>query len=174
MDFDFIRTMSGLADSELLEIVTTERKKYKKEALLAAENELNKRNISFTNISEPITPTSELELSISETALPVNFSSNEMNEENPEIVNIKIPAKGNVFIFIIGIFLIVSYGMTILFSHEFSWGQSFYFLFGLYTIWQNGIVKDTNHWKFKPVIVALVTFLAFTLLLFLYIKFTVK
>ena len=127
---------------------------------MAAENELRKRNISFKDLSE--------------SGLPVTFSSNEMNEEKPVLTDIKLPAKGDLFMFITGIFLIVSFGMSIIFSNEFSWGQSFYFLFGLYTIWQNGIVKDTNHWKFKPVIVALVTFLSFILLLFLYIKFTVK
>lgn len=46
MDFYFIRTISGLADSELFEIVTTE-KKYKKDALLAAENKLSKLLNSF-------------------------------------------------------------------------------------------------------------------------------
>jgi hypothetical protein len=90
MDFDFNRTMSGLADSELLDIVTTERKKYKEEAILAAENELRKRNISFTDLSE--------------SGLPVTFSSNEMNEEKPVLTDIKLPAKGDLFMFIIGIF----------------------------------------------------------------------
>ena len=49
MEFDFSEIMSNHTDIELVKIVTSDRHKYQENALLAAENELAKRNDIFAD-----------------------------------------------------------------------------------------------------------------------------
>ncbi|MEO5562159.1 MAG: hypothetical protein ABIR18_01965 [Chitinophagaceae bacterium] len=43
--------MSEISDTELIKVVTTDREAYQEAALVAAENELSKRNLTFEQIA---------------------------------------------------------------------------------------------------------------------------
>jgi hypothetical protein len=75
--------------------------------------------------------------------------------------------KGNKFSFGIGLFFILVYGITI-FTKGFDIKTSVFFALGIYFVWQNGFVKDTSMWRFKPIkIILIVT--ASTICLFIII-----
>lgn len=51
MQFDFTETMIQASDVELLKIVTTDRNNYQEAAIIAAETELSRRNLSSEQIT---------------------------------------------------------------------------------------------------------------------------
>ena len=51
MEFDFVKTMQQATDAELLKIVTIDRANYQEVALIAAEAELAKRNLTSEQIN---------------------------------------------------------------------------------------------------------------------------
>ena len=61
-------------------------------------------------------------------------------------MEIKESNKGS---FGLGILIIVVIGINIFF-HGFEFETSFYLMFGIYLVWQNGFVRDTSKWKYKP------------------------
>ena len=61
-------------------------------------------------------------------------------------MEIKESNKGS---FGLGILIIVVIGINIFF-HGFEFETSFYLMFGIYLVWQNGFVRDTSKWKLKP------------------------
>jgi len=52
MDFEFEKSMARLSDAELVRVVTSDRNDYQEAALIAAENELAKRNLTVEQISD--------------------------------------------------------------------------------------------------------------------------
>ena len=148
MEFDFSEVMSNHTDIELVKIVTSDRHKYQENALLAAENELAKRKIDPHNFINPETQT---------------LVSSSTSEVIP-----KVPSKGNVFTFVIGLFLVLVYGLNIFITQNyswketnFSWKETIFLFWGLYLFWQHGFIKDNSHWKFKPIKIATITVLVF-------------
>ena len=80
-------------------------------------------------------------------------------------MEIKESNKGS---FGLGILIIVVIGMNIFF-HGFEFETSFYLMFGTYLVWQNGFVRDTSNWKYKPmriIVVCSVAILCFFSILF--------
>jgi hypothetical protein len=57
--------------------------------------------------------------------------------------------ESNKFTFGLGIFFIVAYGISIFFI-GFKVERSLFFVYGIYLVWQNGFVRDTTTWKYKP------------------------
>lgn len=51
MHFDFTETMKQASDAELLKIVTMDRDNYQETAVIAAEDELSRRNLTVEEIS---------------------------------------------------------------------------------------------------------------------------
>jgi hypothetical protein len=139
MEFDFSEIMSKHTDIELVNIVTSDRYKYQENALLAAENELAKRKIDPHNFILP------------ETQTAVSSSTSEVNP--------KVPSKGNVFTFVIGLFLVLVCGINIFITQKYDWKEVLFLFWALYIFWQHGFVKDNSHWKFKPIKIATITVL---------------
>jgi len=152
MEFDFSEIMSKHTDIELVKIVTSDRHKYQENALLAAENELAKRKIDLHDFINPETQTS--------------FSSSN-SDEIP-----KVPSKGNVFTFVIGLFLVLVFGISIFITQNYAWKDVLGLFWGLYIFGQHGFVKDNTHWKFKPIKIVTITVLVIiTIIGFLYYSF---
>jgi hypothetical protein len=57
--------------------------------------------------------------------------------------------EGNKGSFGLGILIFVVIGINIFF-HGFEFETSFYLMYGTYLVWQNGFVRDTSKWKYKP------------------------
>ena len=144
MEFDFSEIMSKHTDIELVKIVTSDRHKYQDVALVAAENELAKRKIDPRDFI------------ITETQTVVSSSTSEVIP--------KVPSKGNVFTFVIGLFLVLVYGINIFISQNYTLKEVLFLFWGLYLFWQHGFVKDNSHWKFKPIKIAIITILVFIII----------
>lgn len=145
MEFDFSEVMSNHTDIELVKIVTSDRHKYQENALLAAENELAKRKIDPHNFIN------------SETQTSVSSSTSEVIP--------KVPTKGNVFTYVIGLFLVLVYGLNIFITQNYAWKDIFFLFWGLYLFWQHGFIKDNSHWKFNPIKIAIITILVFIIII---------
>jgi len=82
-------------------------------------------------------------------------------------MEIKESNKGS---FGLGILFFLVYGITIFF-HGFELKTSFFLMYGMYLVWQNGFVRDTSNWKYKPmriIVVCSVAILCFFSILFVF------
>ena len=57
--------------------------------------------------------------------------------------------KSNKFLFGLGIFCALVYGISIFFT-GFEIKTSLFFVYGIYLVWQNGFARDTSMWKYNP------------------------
>ena len=77
--------------------------------------------------------------------------------------------ESNKFTFGLGIFFIVMYGISI-FLTSFSIKTFLFFAYGIYLVWQNGFVRDTSTWKYKPMkIIGICLFATICILVFLFV-----
>jgi hypothetical protein len=76
--------------------------------------------------------------------------------------------ESNKFTFGLGIFVVVLYGISIIFT-GFAVKTSLFFAFGIYLVWQNGFVRDTSKWKYKPMkIIGICSLATICILVFLF------
>jgi hypothetical protein len=85
-----------------------------------------------------------------------------------KILNKMENKESNKFTFGLGIFFVVMYGISIFFN-GFAIKTSLFFAFGIYLVWQNGFIRDTSTWKYKPMkIIVICSAATICILIFLF------